>query len=138
MKTNRSKKLSLTTRREFLSTGGKGAGLMALSSFAPSFLVDTVNAAGSAALDKDGKILVLIKLGGGNDGLNMLAPVNDDQYYKNRPKIAIPKKDALMVNDDFGFNPRAPGYEELFKEGHMAVIHDVGYPNSTRSHFSGQ
>lgn len=138
MKTNRSNKLSLTTRREFLSTGGKGAGLMALSSFAPSFLVDTVNAAGSAALDKDGKILVLIKLGGGNDGLNMLAPVNDDQYYKNRPKIAIPKKDALMVDDDFGFNPRAPGYEELFKEGHMAVIHDVGYPNSTRSHFSGQ
>ncbi len=138
MKNKRSKKLSLTTRREFLSTGGKGVGLMALGSFAPSFLVDTVNAAGSAALDKDGKILVLIKLGGGNDGLNMLAPTHDDQYYKNRPKIGIPKKDALMVDEKFGFNPQAPGYEELFKEGHMAVFHDVGYPNSTRSHFSGQ
>ncbi|MFK5922558.1 MAG: DUF1501 domain-containing protein [Verrucomicrobiota bacterium] len=138
MKTNRSKKLSLTTRREFLSTGGAGVGLMALSSFAPSFLVDTVNAAGSAALDKDGKILVLIKLGGGNDGMNMLAPTHDDQYYKNRPKIAIPKKDALMIDENFGFNPQAPGYEELFKEGNMAVMLDVGYPNSTRSHFSGQ
>ncbi|MCF6311912.1 MAG: DUF1501 domain-containing protein [Verrucomicrobiales bacterium] len=138
MKKNRSKKLSLTTRREFLSTGGAGIGLMAMGAFAPSFLVDTVNAAGAAALDKDGKILVLIKLGGGNDGMNMLVPTHDDQYYKNRPKIGIAKKDALMIDENFGFNPRAPGYEELYKEGHMSVMLDVGYPNSTRSHFSGQ
>lgn len=138
MKTKRSNKLSLATRREFLATGGKGVGLMALGSAAPTFLVNTVNAAGTAALDKDGRILVLIKLGGGNDGLNMLAPTGDDQYYKNRPKIAIQEKDALGIADGFGFNPAAPKYEELFKDGNMAVFHDVGYPNSTRSHFSGQ
>jgi len=138
MKTKRSNKLSLTTRREFLSTGGKGVGLMTMGAFAPSFLVDSVKAAGSAALNKDGKVLVLIKLGGGNDGLNMLAPTGDDQYYKNRPQIGIKKNQALGIADGFGFNPAAPDYEELFKEGRMAVFHDTGYPNSTRSHFSGQ
>ncbi len=137
MKTKRNNELSLATRREFLATGGKGVGLMALGSAAPAFLVDTVNAAGTAALNKDGRILVLIKLAGGNDGLNMLAPTDDDQYYKNRPKIAIQKKDALGIADGFGFNPAAPKYEEMFKEGNMALFHDVGYHNSTRSHFSG-
>ena len=129
---------AIATRREFLSWGTAGTGLVALGSFAPNFLVQTVQAAGSAALDKDGRILVLIKLGGGNDGLNTVVPFNDDTYYKYRPAIGIPKKDTLELNDNLGLNPACAGLHNLFKEGQLAVIQDVGYPNSTRSHFSGQ
>ncbi len=111
---------------------------MALGTFAPRFLVDTVEAAGSAALDKDGRILVLIKLGGGNDGLNTVVPVNNDTYYEYRPNVAIPKKDTLTINDDLGLNPICTGLNELYQDGNLAIIQDVGYPNSTRSHFSGQ
>tara|TARA_R110000850_G_scaffold218391_2_gene344003 strand:- start:1158 stop:2447 length:1290 start_codon:yes stop_codon:yes gene_type:complete len=129
----------LATRREFLrGSAAAGTGLMALGAFAPQFVVDTVQAAGSAALDKDGKILVLIKLGGGNDGLNTLAPVNDDTYHEFRPNIGIKKSEALMLNDDLGLNPACSGLNELYQNGDLAVIQDVGYPNSSRSHFSGQ
>lgn len=127
----------LKTRREFLRCGARGAGLLALSSYAPAFAVDTVSAAGISA-DKDGTIFVLIKLGGGNDGLNTLVPFNDDTYYDYRPNISLKKEETLPISDDFGFHPAMTGFEELFKEGNLAVIQDVGYPNSTRSHFSGQ
>lgn len=128
----------LATRREFLSYGAKGAGLLALSATAPGFLVETANAIGEDAVDRDGRILVLIKLGGGNDGLNTLVPVNDGTYYDYRPKIAIPAGETLKINKDFGFHPACKGFEQLYKDGQLAVIQDVGYPNSTRSHFSGQ
>jgi len=126
------------TRREFLSLSAKGTGLVAMGSFAPGFLTDTIRAAGTDATDKDGKILVLIKLGGGCDGLNSVVPVNDDTYYKFRPGISIPKDQTLKIDDDFGFNPNMTAFESLYKDGNLAVVHDVGYPNSTRSHFSGQ
>lgn len=135
MKRNRTPQIK--TRREFLQCGAKGAGLLALSSYVPAFAIDTVNAAGISA-DKDGTIFVLVKLGGGNDGLNTLVPFNDDIYYDYRPNIGIKKEDALQIDENFGLNPAMTGFEELFKEGNLAVIQDVGYPNSTRSHFSGQ
>jgi uncharacterized protein (DUF1501 family) len=125
------------TRREFLRSGAKGAGLLALGSYVPGFAVDTFGALDLSA-DKDGTVFVLIKLGGGNDGLNTLVPVNDDTYYDYRPNLAISKGDALIIDDDYGLNPAMTGMHELYNEGNLAVIQDVGYPNSTRSHFSGQ
>ncbi|HJM62161.1 MAG: DUF1501 domain-containing protein [Roseibacillus sp.] len=138
MKNIRKEPRRIATRREFLSSGAKSAGLVALGSSAPGFLVNTAHAIGEEATDKDGRILVLIKLGGGNDGLNTLVPVNDRTYYEYRPKLAIPKEEALMISEDHGFNPACTGFQRLFGEGQLAVIQDVGYPNSTRSHFSGQ
>ncbi len=72
--------LPVATRRDFLRNSAASAGLVSLGSLAPQFLVDTAEAAGSAALDRDGRILVLVKLGGGNDCLNTLVPVTDDTY----------------------------------------------------------
>ncbi len=127
----------LKSRREFLKFGAKGAGLLALSPYAPGFAVDTIRAAGISA-DKDGTIFVLLKLGGGNDGLNTLVPFNDDTYYDYRPNLSLKKEDTILINEDFGFHPVLTGFHELFEDGNLAVIQDVGYPNSTRSHFSGQ
>lgn len=138
MKLTRNHTTRLATRREFLSLSAKGTGLVALSSWVPAFITDTIQAAGTSAVNKDATIFVLIKLGGGNDGLNMLVPFNDDTYYEYRPRIAVAKDTVLKIHEDFGFNPACPGFESLFKDGHLAVFHDVGYPNSTRSHFSGQ
>ena len=138
MNKNRRSLPQAATRREFLATGSKSAGLVALGSSAPGFLVNTAQVLGEEASDKDRHILVLIKLGGGNDGLNTLVPVNDRTYYKYRPSLAISKEDALMIHEDFGFHPASTGFERLFGDGRLAVIRDVGYPNSTRSHFSGQ
>ncbi|MFV1993939.1 MAG: DUF1501 domain-containing protein [Verrucomicrobiales bacterium] len=128
---------SLKTRREFLKYGAKGASLIALSQYAPGFAIEAARSAELAA-DKDATIFVFVKLGGGNDGLNTLVPVNDGTYYDYRPNIAIPKDQALMIEDDYGLNPAMSGFQELYKEGNLAVFQDVGYPNSTRSHFSGQ
>jgi len=137
-KRQRSKPVMPTTRREFLSLSAHGTGLVALSAMAPGFLADTVRALGADAADKDGKIIVMIKLAGGCDGLNSVVPVNDDTYYDFRPQISIPKSDTLKIDDDFGFNPTMTGFDKLFKEGDLAIYRDVGYPNSTHSHFSGQ
>ena len=138
MKTTRRAPRTVATRREFLSFGARGAGLVALGNAAPGFLVNTARAIGEDASDKDRRIVVLVKLAGGNDGLNTLVPVNDRTYYKYRPNLAIPKEEALMISEDFGFHPAAAGLKQLFGDGNLAVIQDVGYPNSTRSHFSGQ
>ena len=126
------------TRREFLSLSATGTGLVSMGAWVPGFLTDTVHAQGKAAADKDGKVLVVIKLAGGNDGLNTVVPFNDDTYYQLRPSVGIPKDQTLVVDDQFGFNPVANAFEALYKDGNLAVIHDVGYPNSTHSHFSGQ
>lgn len=138
MKLTRNHTTRLATRREFLSWSARGTGLAALSSWAPSFITDTVMAAGASATNKDATIFVLIKLGGGNDGLNMLIPFDDDTYYEYRPKTAVKKEDALKIHEHFGLNPVCTGFQEMFKEGHLAMFHDVGYPNSSHSHFSGQ
>lgn len=82
------------------------------------------------------RILVVVELNGGVDGLNVVVPIENDHYYRARPTLAIPKQAARRVSDDFGFHPRAGAFERLFKNGRMAVIHGCGYPHSSRSHFS--
>jgi uncharacterized protein (DUF1501 family) len=94
------KEQPLHTRREFLRTSVLGG---ALASTVPLFLektllcLDTMAAAttGQITTGKDGTILVLLQLAGGNDGLNTLVPFGDDAYYKARPRIALPQKDIL-------------------------------------------
>ena len=93
MKRNRTPYLK--SRREFLKFGAKGAGLIALGQYAPGFAVDAIRAAGISA-DKDGTIFVLLKLGGGNDGLNTLVPCSDDTYYEYRPNLALKRNETIM------------------------------------------
>ncbi|QXD16823.1 DUF1501 domain-containing protein [Rhodocaloribacter litoris] len=83
------------------------------------------------------RILVLIQLSGGNDGLNTVIPVNNDVYYQQRPTIAIPKSQALRLDDESGLHPAMQALQPLWDDGRMAVVHNTGYANQTRSHFEG-
>ena len=82
-----------------------------------------------------GKKLVIIQWSGGNDGLNTVVPVNNDLYYKNRPQLALAKNDVLSLNDELGLNPVMKGLKEIYDQGYLSIINNVGYPNPDRSHF---
>ncbi len=97
----------------------------------PNFL----KAAGMKMLKFDGKILVVIQLSGGNDGLNTVVPFRNDDYYKLRPTIGIDESEVLKLNDSLGFHPALAGLKDIYDEGLLTVINNVGYPNPDRSHF---
>lgn len=125
-----------SSRRDFLI---KGASFVALGATVPMFLQNTVLAAnksrrGRRIKDSD-RILVVLQLAGGNDGLNTIVPVTNDAYYAARPKLAIKPADTLALNPDFAVNGNAVGLKRLYDDGYLSVIHGVGYPNPNRSHF---
>lgn len=122
------------TRREFLTWGGRGIGLLAFSRFAPSFLVESTLAA-TPSPEKDRSILVLVQLAGGNDGLNTVIPYEDAEYYRLRPTLGIKKEDALHLSDTTGLHPSMTALHALMKEGHAGIVQNVGYPNPNHSHF---
>jgi uncharacterized protein (DUF1501 family) len=132
--------LSLHTRREFLRTTLMGG---ALTWTVPAFIqatmrslyADQIGAATQRTTGKDGPILVVLQLAGGNDGLNTVIPTSNDFYYKARPTLAVAREAALRLTDDFGLHPALAGLKQLFDDGHLAVVHGVGYPNPNRSHF---
>jgi len=104
-------------------------GALQTSGFAP------ILRASSAATNSN-KILVVLELSGGNDGLNTLVPYGDDAYYRHRPKLGIPENKLRKIDDHFGFNPDMAGIESLYKDGKMAVIHGCGYDQPSFSHFT--
>lgn len=125
-------------RRDFLRQGlnGLGVGLSL-----PALLRTTSDALAADTLEgKPGsnpeRILVVVELTGGNDGLNTVVPYRDDEYYRVRPRIGIRKKDAIAVNDEAGFHPSLVGFERLYKDGNLAVVEGCGYPDPSLSHFS--
>lgn len=122
-----------STRREFLKLLGS-AGIVTFGAMPPRFLVRAAETpAGVAARDK--RVLVMIQLAGGNDGLNTLVPLDDPEYQKARPGIGVPKAQALKLNSSFGLHPSLTGLRDLYDEGKLAVVQGVGYPNPDRSHF---
>jgi len=80
-------------------------------------------------------ILVVLQLSGGNDAINMVVPHRQDAYYRLRPTLALQRGGLHALDDDHGLNPAMRGLGEVFAEGHMAVVHGVGYPTPNRSHF---
>ena len=81
------------------------------------------------------RVLVLVNLQGGNDGLNCVVPHGDSSYYRVRPSLAIPRNDVLAINDQLGFNPQMRSFKALYDQGKVAVVQGVGYPNPDHSHF---
>lgn len=132
--------LTLKTRREFLRTTMLGS---ALSWTVPAFLANTFSSLNAEAADsavqtatgKDGRILVVLQMAGGNDGLNTVVPFANDHYLKARPRIAIPANDVLKLNEELGFHPGLAGFRALHDAGQLGVVQGVGYPNPNRSHF---
>jgi uncharacterized protein (DUF1501 family) len=123
----------ITTRREFLH---RGLTLVGVSTTVPAFLErSAMLLAGEAQPADEHRVLVVVQLAGGNDGLNTVIPFRNDAYYKARPQLAIARKEALALNDDFGLHPAAKGLKHLYDEGLLSIVHGVGYPNPNRSHF---
>lgn len=122
-----------SSRREFLQLLGS-AGIVSLGVMPPRFLARAAESpAGMASRDR--RVLVLIQLAGGNDGLNTLVPYGDPAYQKARPGIGINKGQALRLNDHVGLHPSLTGMKDLYDEGKLAIVQGVGYPNPDRSHF---
>jgi uncharacterized protein (DUF1501 family) len=127
------------SRRDFLARGlygiGIGAGLPLVLGRTSAAL--TAQALQGTSMEKyPERILVVLELSGGNDGLNTVVPHADPAYYRARPRIGIPVKEALKVSDTFGFHPSMVGFERLYKDGRMAVVHGCGYDHPSLSHFS--
>ncbi len=120
-----------TSRREFLEIAGLS--FVSLSSFAPRLFAEVAKE--SAAADKNDNVLVVVELSGGNDGLNTVIPFENDLYYKNRRTLGIPKANVHKIADAVGLHPAMEPLAELYKEGRVAVVQGVGYPEPDRSHF---
>ena len=122
------------SRRGFMKGGALA--LVGTSSI-PTFLVRSVMAEQMAAAAR-GKKLVVIFQRGAADGLNIVVPYQEPNYYALRPNIAIQQKDVLDLDGRFGLHPAMAPLLPLYRQGHLAVIHAVGSPDSTRSHFDAQ
>ena len=125
---------SKPTRRDLLRAGMYGVGVTA--GVLPLPLFAQAGATLAAQGKHDGKILVVLELSGGNDGLNTLIPYGDDAYYKHRPHIGVPRKELRPIDDHFGFSGGMAGFERLYKDGKLAVVHGCGYENPSFSHFT--
>ena len=130
----------MKTRREFLRSTVLGA---SATWTVPMFVERTFADLHMGARDlatqpvtgKDGTVLVVLQLAGGNDGLNTLVPFTDDAYHKARPRLAKKEKEIITLSDHVGLNASMPYLGSLFKEGNLGVVQGVGYPNPNRSHF---
>jgi uncharacterized protein (DUF1501 family) len=88
------------------------------------------------AQERQGRILVVLELSGGNDGLNTVVPYGDDAYYRLRPQIGIRREKLRKLDDHFGLNAGMVGMERLFKDGKLAIVHGCGYADPSFSHFT--
>ena len=124
------------TRRAFLRTLGLGAAAT------PFMLGATpINAIGASAMlaplanVNTDRILVLVQLEGGNDGLNTIVPITNDIYHQSRPSLRIPASDTIRLTDDHGLNQNLASWEGLFNDNRLAIIQGVGYDAPNHSHF---
>jgi uncharacterized protein (DUF1501 family) len=81
------------------------------------------------------RVLVVIQLSGGNDGLNTLVPYRDELYAKARPKLGIPTSDVIKLNDDLGLNSALKSLDDCISKQRFSIIQGVGYAAPNRSHF---
>ena len=118
----------LIQRKEFLKIGS----LASASFFVPKFL----KAFEKGQLVPPGnKVVVILQLSGGNDGLNTVIPYRNDIYYRSRPGLGITKSNLIALNDEAGLHPALTSFSDAWNDGSMAILNNVGYPNPDRSHF---
>lgn len=118
----------LIKRRQFLQTGALATASMMLPRFLKAFEQPMMAPPGN-------KVLVVLQLSGGNDGLNTVIPVTNDIYYRSRPGLGIEKGRALRLTDDAGLHPSLTALKGLYDNGELGILNNVGYPNPDRSHF---
>ncbi len=120
-------------RRDFLKAAVGAPALISLAPAVPPLLMRAARA--SAASRADGPtVLVVLQLSGGNDGLNTVVPVSDDQYGRHRRTLRMTASEVLKIDDDLGFHPALAGMSRMFAEGRLSVVQGVGYPGNNRDH----
>ncbi len=117
------------SRRSFLKNTAAGSAVLTFGGLAPAAL------RAAAQQSRSNRILVIIELAGGNDGLNTIVPFADETYQKLRPKLAIAKDSVLEISEGLGFHPALRGFADLLEAGKLAIVQGVGYPDPNRSHF---
>lgn len=118
----------MLSRRSFLESSS----VVALSATVPLFVSRSARA---AAPDKDGRVLVVVEMDGGNDALNTVVPHADAEYAKLRPRLKLDPKRLVKLTDSVGLHPALKPLDKLLGAGQLAVLPGVGYPNPNRSHF---
>jgi uncharacterized protein (DUF1501 family) len=118
----------LFKRKEFLQIGSLASASLMMPKFLKAFEKKNVVPPGN-------KVMVVLQFSGGNDGLNTVIPIRNDIYYKSRPRLGIQKQQALQLTDEVGLNPALPFFKDLFDEGNLGIMNNVGYPNPDHSHF---
>jgi uncharacterized protein (DUF1501 family) len=121
------------TRRIFLRNGALA---LVGTTAVPAFL--TRAALGAVAPGTNNKRLVVIFQRGAADGLNIVVPHAEPQYYAMRPSINIPRKNVIDLDGFFGLHPAMASFQPLWQQRHLAIIHAAGSPDPTRSHFDAQ
>jgi uncharacterized protein (DUF1501 family) len=116
------------SRRDFLRTSA----LVALAPTVPVFLARTARAAEPA---REGRVLVVVELSGGNDGINTVVPFKDEGYAKHRMELRLATDRLHKVTSEAGLHPAMGDAAKLVEDGRLAVVQGVGYPNPSRSHF---
>ena len=126
-------------RRAVSRRGFMKGGALALvgTSVIPSFLTRSVMAEMTTAAANKKKLVVIFQRGAA-DGLNVVVPYREKNYYAMRPSIAIKQNEVLDLDGFFGLHPSLASFKPLYKEGHLAVIHAAGSTDTTRSHFDAQ
>lgn len=120
------------SRREMLRLG-LGATILGCGSSVPGFIRKSVASADLPSLPE--RILVVVELEGGNDGLNTVVPYTNDIYRKNRPTLQVPTDKILKIDDRIGLHSSMRGFSSLLEHQQLSVVQSVGYPNPNRSHF---
>src|SRR5260221_691219 len=118
----------MLTRRAFL----RSSTLLSLAPSVPGFLARTARA---SRAERDGRVLVVVQLDGGNDGINTVVPFADEGYARHRKQLRLPEKELLKIDDRLALHPQMRDAAKLLETGRLAVVPGVGYPNPNRSHF---
>ncbi len=118
----------LIKRKEFIQAGSLATASLLLPKFLKAFEAKSMVPLGN-------KVVVILQLSGGNDGLNTVIPVRNDIYYRERPRLGIAKTKALSLTDEAGLHPALTAFKEIYDDGNLAIVNNVGYPNPDRSHF---
>jgi uncharacterized protein (DUF1501 family) len=118
----------LIKRREFLQIGSLATASIMLPKFLKAFETPSLVPQGN-------KVVVVLQLSGGNDGLNTVIPVRNDIYYASRPGLGIKKEQAIQLTDEAALHPALKVFADLFHDGSLGILSGVGYPNPDRSHF---
>lgn len=118
----------LIKRKQFIQLGSLATASLFLPKFMKAFEKPMMVPPGN-------KVLVILQLSGGNDGLNTVIPIRNDIYYSARPKLGIKKEESLILTDETGLNPALTAFKDLYDDGSLGIMNNVGYPNPDRSHF---